>query len=64
MQQYERAADKGLDIIAVKVEDHDDAERAKDVLLRFGTTDIRFFGRFAVTDLTPTSNPSAPSGEI
>ena len=64
LEQYERAASKGLDIVAVKVENHDDAEKAKEVLERFGTTDIRFFGRFAVTDLTPASNPSAPSGEI
>jgi hypothetical protein len=59
--QYEEEARAGNDVIAVSVKDRDHAEMAREVLERHGARNLRFFGRLAVTDLTPTTNPSSRS---
>jgi hypothetical protein len=63
LDQYGEEADRGGTIVAVRVESHDQAERVKEVLERHGGVNIRYFGRLAVSDLTPETNPSAPSDE-
>lgn len=63
LDQYKEQAQMGKVIIAVRVEDHQEAERAAEALLNVGAVNVRFFGRFAVSDMSPTSNPSAPSDE-
>jgi hypothetical protein len=63
LNQYEEAARQGQTIVAVKADNEDEVELARKVLSRHGAVDIRFFGRLAVSDLTPESNPSAGSDE-
>jgi hypothetical protein len=63
LDQYREEADKGGTIVAVRVDSHEQAESVKQVLERHGGVNIRYFGRFAVSDLTPETNPSAPSDE-
>jgi hypothetical protein len=63
LNQYEEAARQGQTIVAVKADNEDEVELARKVLSRHGAVDIRYFGRMAVSDLTPESNPSAGSDE-
>ena len=63
MDQYKEQTEAGGTVLAVKIEDKDDAERVRATMELMGAVNIRLFGRFAVSDLTPESNPSAPSGE-
>lgn len=63
IDQYKEEAEMGRVIVAAKVEDRDEADRAADLLRTAGAVNIRFFGRLAVQDMTPTTNPSAPSDE-
>jgi len=64
LEQYEEEARRGNKVIAVKVQDDDTAEAAGQILGRHGVMDIRFFGRLAVRDMTPESNPSASSDRL
>ncbi len=61
LTQYEEAARNGQTVVAVKVNSDDEMRRAAVILEKHGAMDVRFFGRLAVTDLTPESNPSAAS---
>jgi hypothetical protein len=61
LTQYEEAARNGQTVVAVKVTSDDEMRRAAVILEKHGAMDVRFFGRLAVTDLTPESNPSAAS---
>jgi hypothetical protein len=63
IEQYKEQTDAGGTVLAVKVEDHDQAEQVRSTMETFGAVNIRFFGRLAVSDLTPETNPSAPSDE-
>jgi cyclopropane fatty-acyl-phospholipid synthase-like methyltransferase len=63
IEQYKEQTDAGGTVLAVKVEDHDQAERVRSTMETFGAVNIRLFGRLAVSDLTPETNPSAPSDE-
>jgi len=64
LDQYEAAARMGNRVIAVRVEDDDTAQAAGQILGRHGVVDIRFFGKLAVRDMTPDSNPSAASDRL
>ena len=64
LAQYMEEARAGSHVIAVKVDAEEQVAAIKDVLARHGAENIRFFGRFAVTDLTPESNPSARSDQL
>ena len=59
MKQYEEEARNGKQVVAVEVPGREQAEPARQVLERNGARNIRFFGKLAVTDLSPNSNPSA-----
>jgi hypothetical protein len=61
LTQYEGAARNGQTVVAVKANSDDEMRRAAAILEKHGAMDVRFFGRLAVTDLTPESNPSAAS---
>lgn len=63
LEQYEEQARNGSKVIAVKVDNHEQAQEVGGILSAQGAVDIRFFGRFAVSDLSPATNPSAPSDE-
>ena len=63
LDQYKEQTEAGGTVLAVKVEDKDDAERVRATMELMGAVNIRLFGRLAVSDLTPETNPSAPSGE-
>jgi hypothetical protein len=63
LDQYEEAVRNGQTVVAVKADGDDEVERAREVLQRHGAMNIRYFGRLAVSDLTPDSNPSARSDE-
>ena len=58
LNQYEDAARQGQTVVAVKADDEESVDKATAVLTRHGAVDVRFFGRFAVSDKTPESNPS------
>jgi hypothetical protein len=64
LDQYREEAGHGGTILAVRVDSHRQAENVKQVLERHGGVNIRYFSRLAVSDLTPDTNPSAPSDEI
>jgi len=61
MKQYEEEARSGKNVIAVEVPNREEAEPARVVLARNGAHNIRFFGKLAVTDLSPETNPSPRS---
>jgi hypothetical protein len=60
LDQYQEEAKKGGTVIAVKTEDRDRARIVGDILERHGARNARFFGGLMVTDLSATTNPSAP----
>jgi hypothetical protein len=62
LAQYQEEARLGKQIISVPVANHDAAAQVQEALAKHGARNIRFFGRLAVTDLTPESNPSGPPG--
>jgi hypothetical protein len=63
LKQYEAEARNGNCVVAVEVPSREEAEPVREVLERNGAHNIRFFGRLAVTDLSPQTNPSARSDE-
>lgn len=64
LEQYEEAARKGNHVVAVRVDDDDGAQQVKEILLDHDVVDLRYFGRLAVKDLTPDTNPSATSDRL
>ena len=64
LDQYKEQTEAGGTVIAVKVHDHEAAEQARATMELMGAVNIRHFGRFAVSDLTPETNPSAPSSDL
>lgn len=63
IEQYQELTEQGKLVIAAKVDEREDAERVREIMELKGAVNIRFFGRFAVADLTPATNPSAPAEE-
>lgn len=63
LEQYEAEARSGKQVIAVALDDPDQANAVREVLERHGAYNIRFFGRLAIHDLTPESNPTPSSEE-
>lgn len=61
LAQYQEEAHNGNEVIAVKVEDHEQSQAVKGLLEKHGAHNVRFFGTLAVEDLTPETNPSARS---
>jgi hypothetical protein len=61
LEQYEEEARLGRKVLAVKVEDKDQVSDVTELLKSQGGVNIRYFGTFAVSDLTPETNPSASS---
>jgi len=64
LDQYKEATENGDVVLAVGADQGDAADRARDILEREGAVNVRYFGRLAVTDMTPSTNPSAPSDEM
>lgn len=64
LDQYKEATESGSTVLAVGADKGEEAERARDILEMSGAVNIRYFGRLAVTDMTPETNPSAPSDEL
>jgi hypothetical protein len=63
LSQYQEEARNGRVVLAVHVENGDEAQRAADVLYAQGGQNIRYFGALAVADLSPMTNPSSRSEE-
>lgn len=63
LAQYEEEARNGNAVLAVHVKGEQEADAAKEILERYSGRNIRFFGKLAVTDMTPLSNPSSRSEE-
>ena len=63
LQQYVEEARRGREVVAVGVHSDDQVGAARNLLQQHGAENIRFFGRLAVHDLTPESNPSTRSAE-
>jgi hypothetical protein len=61
--QYEEEARNGNQVIAVRVNDLDDARLVAEVLERYGARNVRFFGKLQVADLSPATNPTARSAD-
>jgi hypothetical protein len=61
--QYKQEVLNGRAVISLEVPNRDWAEPVKQILEEHGAYNIRFFGRLAVADLTPETNPSARSEE-
>jgi hypothetical protein len=64
LDQYKEAAEAGSTVLAVGAEQGEPADRAREILELEGAVNVRYFGRLAVTDMTPETNPSAPSDEV
>jgi hypothetical protein len=64
LKQYEEEALAGNEVIAVHVDNGEQAEAVKSILERYGARNVRYFGKLAVTDLSLTSNPTARSDEV
>lgn len=58
LAQYEDEARSGKQVVAVEVPNREEADRAHQILDRNGAENVRFFGRLAVADLTPETNPN------
>ena len=58
MKQYEAEARSGKQVLAIEVPDREHADGACEILTRNGANNVRFFGKLAITDLTPETNPS------
>jgi hypothetical protein len=63
LSQYQEEARNGNVVLAVRVENGEDAQRAGAILQQLGGHNIRYFGAMAVSDLSPLSNPSTRSEE-
>jgi hypothetical protein len=63
MRQYEEEARSGKQVIALEVADREHADGACEILTKHGATNVRFFGKLAITDLTPETNPSLRAEE-
>jgi hypothetical protein len=63
LDQYKEATEAGSTVLAVGAEQGEEADKARDILELEGAINVRYFGRLAVTDMTPETNPSAPSDE-
>jgi hypothetical protein len=63
LSQYQEEARNGNVVLAVRVKNGDEAQRAADLLHEKGGQNIRYFGALAVADLSPMSNPSSRSEE-
>jgi hypothetical protein len=61
IDQYKEEAEAGGTVLAVKVDSSEAAQQAEELLQTRGAVNIRHFGRFAVSDMSPETNPSAPS---
>jgi hypothetical protein len=61
MAQYQEEARNGNRVISVPIAGRDESAPVQELLEKHGASNIRFFGRLAVTDLTPDSNPSSRS---
>jgi hypothetical protein len=64
LDQYQTATDQGSLIVSAKADEREDADRAAEILQFHGAVNIRYFGRLAIVDMTPTTNPSAPSDQV
>lgn len=64
LNQYKDATERGDIVLAVEAEQGEDADRVREIMELEGASNIRYFGRLAVTDMTPPTNPSAGSGEV
>lgn len=62
--QYQEATDRGDIVLAVAADQGKEADRVRELMELEGASNIRYFGRLAVTDMTPATNPSAPSDEV
>ena len=63
LDQYQEATKNGSFVLAVPA-DGKETDRVREILELHGAVNIRYFGRLAVSDLTPQTNPSAPSGAV
>ncbi|MPZ49461.1 MAG: hypothetical protein GEU75_09225 [Dehalococcoidia bacterium] len=63
LTQYQEEARNGNDVVAVQVQNKDQAYEVKEILERHGARNLRFFGLLSVTDLSPESNPSLRSAD-
>jgi hypothetical protein len=61
--QYQEEARNGREVVAVQVEDREQADAVKTVLERHGARNLRYFTKLAVTDLSPETNPTARSAD-
>ena len=64
LDQYKEATESGATVLAVGAEQGEEADKVRDLLELEGAVNVRYFGRLAVTDMTPETNPSAPSDEV
>jgi hypothetical protein len=61
LDHYQEATRNGSLVLAVPANTAQ-TDRVREILELHGAVNIRYFGRLAVSDLTPQTNPTAPSG--
>ncbi len=61
LDQYQEATDRGDVVLAVGADHGEAADRVREIMELEGAANIRYFGKLAVTDMTPPTNPSAAS---
>jgi hypothetical protein len=63
LDQYKEATESGGTVLAVSADQGEEADKVREILELEVAVNVRYFGRLAVTDLTPETNPSAPSDD-
>ena len=63
LEQYKEATERGDVVLAVGAEQGEQADKVRELMELEGASNIRYFGKLAVTDMTPATNPSAPSDQ-
>lgn len=53
LQDYLAEASGGASLVAIHLDDREEVLRARDVLKPFGAFDMRYFGNFTITDVSP-----------
>jgi hypothetical protein len=61
LDQYKAATEEGAVVLAVGADHGEDADKVREIMESKGAMNIRYFGKLAVSDMTPATNPSAPA---
>lgn len=62
LDEYKKATESGGQVLAVHVEDKDKAQHVTEILSANHATNIKFFGKFAITEMTLPGDENETQG--